>query len=148
MHMVCVPADRVAARERRRAGGLPANVRRFGANSCDLHAIADWLTECGVTTVAMESTGVYWIPLFELLESRGFEVWLVEPGQLSRCGAGPRPTCSTCSGFSGCTPTACCGRRSGRPIRSWPCAATTASGRCRSVMPPATSSTCKRLWSR
>ena len=38
----------------------------------------------------MESTGVYWIPLFELLESRGFEVWLVEPGQLSRCGARPK----------------------------------------------------------
>src|SRR5262249_20802203 len=37
-----------------------------------------------------ESTGVYWIPLFELLESRGFEVWLVEPGQLSRCGARPK----------------------------------------------------------
>jgi len=65
-------------------------VRRFGANSCDLHAIADWLKECGVTTVAMESTGVYWIPLFELLEARGFEVWLVEPGQLSRCGARPK----------------------------------------------------------
>ena len=38
----------------------------------------------------MESTGVYWIPLFELLEARGFEVWLVEPGQLSRCGARPK----------------------------------------------------------
>ena len=72
------------------AEGLPANVRRFGANSCDLIAIADWLTACGVTTVAMESTGVYWIPLFELLESRGFEVYLVEPGQLSRCGARPK----------------------------------------------------------
>ena len=48
------------------------------------------MTECGVTTVAMESTGVYWIPLFELLESRGFEVYLVEPGQLSRCGARPK----------------------------------------------------------
>src|SRR5262249_37553635 len=40
-----------------------------------------------VTTVALESTGVYWIPLYELLEARGLEVWLVEPGQLSRCGA-------------------------------------------------------------
>ena len=38
----------------------------------------------------MESTGVYWIPLFELLESQGFEVNLVEPGQLSRCGARPK----------------------------------------------------------
>ena len=48
------------------------------------------MTECGVDTVALESTGVYWIPLFELLQSRGFEVWLVEPGQLSRCGARPK----------------------------------------------------------
>jgi hypothetical protein len=83
MHMVCVPTDRVSPA----SAEAPANVRRFGANSCDLLAIADWLTECGVTTVAMESTGVYWIPLFELLESKGFEVWLVEPGQLSHCGA-------------------------------------------------------------
>jgi transposase len=90
MHMVCVPAERVLAARERGPGGLPANVRRFGANSCDLVALADWLTECGVTTVALESTGVYWIPLFELLESRGFEVWLVEPGQLSRCGARPK----------------------------------------------------------
>ena len=89
MHMVCVPSDRFpsAAVE---AGSLPANVRRFGANSCDLVAIADWLAECGITSVAMESTGVYWIPLFELLEWRGFEVYLVEPGQLSHCGARPR----------------------------------------------------------
>jgi len=90
MHMVCVPADRVGPSPESAPGGLPAQVRRFGANSCDLHAIADWLKDCGVTTVAMESTGVYWIPLFELLEARGFEVWLVEPGQLSRCGARPK----------------------------------------------------------
>lgn len=87
MHMVCVPSDRVPAPA---ASDTPAHVRRFGANSCDLVGIADWLRQCGVTTVAMESTGVYWIPLFELLESRGFEVWLVEPGQLSRCGARPK----------------------------------------------------------
>jgi transposase len=90
MHMVCVPADQVPAQGEDSAEGLPANVRRFGANSCDLQAIAAWLAECGVTTVAMESTGVYWIPLFELLEARGFEVYLVEPGQLSRCGARPK----------------------------------------------------------
>jgi len=89
MHMVCVPAGSVAT-TMTETGGLPPHVRRFGANSCDLRAIADWLQSCGVTTVAMESTGIYWIPLFELLESRGLEVWLVEPGQLSRCGARPK----------------------------------------------------------
>jgi hypothetical protein len=90
MHMVCVPADRYPAQVEGVSEGLPANVRRFGANSCDLAAIVAWLSECGVTTVAMESTGVYWIPLFELLESRGFEVYLVEPGQLAHCGARPK----------------------------------------------------------
>jgi len=89
MHMVCVPAGSVSPRPIE-PGGLPPQVRRFGANTCDLQAVAAWLRECGVTTVAMESTGVYWIPLFELLESRGFEVWLVEPGQLARCGARPK----------------------------------------------------------
>jgi transposase len=90
MHMVCVPAASVVPAAPSQVDALPAHVRRFGANSCDLHAIADWLKACGVTTVAMESTGVYWIPLYELLESRGFAVWLVEPGQLSRCGARPK----------------------------------------------------------
>lgn len=52
-------------------------VREFPSFTVDLNAIADWLKTCGVDTVAMESTGVYWIPLFELLESRGFTVLLV-----------------------------------------------------------------------
>jgi transposase len=90
MHMVCVPVDRVASPDSDAAESPPANIRRFGANSCDLSAIADWLAACAVTTVAMESTGVYWIPLFELLEARGFEVYLVEPGQLAHCGARPK----------------------------------------------------------
>lgn len=52
-------------------------VREFPSFTEDLYRLADWLTECGIETVAMESTGVYWIPLFELLESRGFTVYLV-----------------------------------------------------------------------
>ena len=79
MHMVCVPADRDAN-----------PVRRFGANTADLQELAAWLKKCRIKTIALESTGVYWIPLFELLESLGFEVYLVEPGQLSRCGARPK----------------------------------------------------------
>jgi transposase len=54
------------------------SVREFGTFTADLEALADWLKKCGVTSVAMESTGVYWIPLFELLERRGFEVKLVD----------------------------------------------------------------------
>jgi transposase len=53
------------------------SVREFGSFTEDLEAIAVWLRECGVDVVAMESTGVYWIPLYELLESRGFTVYLV-----------------------------------------------------------------------
>ena len=47
-------------------------VRAFGTFTRDLHALADWLRECGVTSVAMGSTGVYWIPASEILEARGF----------------------------------------------------------------------------
>ncbi len=53
------------------------SVRRFATFTEDLHALADWLRQCGMTTVAMESTGVYWIPLFQILEVRGVEVCLV-----------------------------------------------------------------------
>lgn len=63
---VSVPADRD-----------PQPLREFGMNTPDLITIADWLKACGVTTVAMESTGVYWIPLYEILEARGFKVYLV-----------------------------------------------------------------------
>jgi transposase len=52
-------------------------VRTFGTFSGDLHRLADWLQKVGITTVAMESTGVYWIPVFEILEVRGIEVLLV-----------------------------------------------------------------------
>jgi transposase len=54
------------------------DVREFEAFTCGLRSVSEWLRRCGVTTVAMESTGVYWIPLFELLESEGFEVLLVD----------------------------------------------------------------------
>src|SRR3954471_24298356 len=52
-------------------------VRTFRSFTGDLHALADWLKEVGITTVAMESTGVYWIPAFEILEAQGLEVLLV-----------------------------------------------------------------------
>jgi transposase len=48
----------------------------------DLHAVADWLLSCGVDVVALESTGVYWIPVFEVLEQRGLTIWLVDAPQL------------------------------------------------------------------
>jgi transposase len=64
---VAVPADRGAE-----------NVRSFPTFMQDLYALAEWLKQCGIRTVAMESTGVYWIPLFQILEERDFEVCLVD----------------------------------------------------------------------
>jgi transposase len=58
------------------------SVREFKSFTADLYELADWLKHCGVTTVAMESTGIYWIPLFEILEERDFEVRLVNPRHL------------------------------------------------------------------
>ena len=63
---VAVPPDRAAE-----------PVRSFETFTRDLSELADWLQSCGVRTVAMESTGVYWIRLFQILETRGFEVFLV-----------------------------------------------------------------------
>jgi transposase len=65
-HVVAVPED---------ADDEP--VRTFKSFTADLHRLADWLAEVGITTIAMESTSVYWIPVFEILETRGFEVVLV-----------------------------------------------------------------------
>jgi transposase len=52
-------------------------VRTFGTFTDELHRLADWFARCGITTIAMESTGVYWIPVFEILQQRGFEVMVV-----------------------------------------------------------------------
>ena len=57
-------------------------VQEFEAFTADLYRLADWLGECGVETVVMESTGVYWIPLFGVLEERGFAVMLVDPRRI------------------------------------------------------------------
>ena len=65
-HFVAVPVDRD-----------DEPVREFASFTVDLNALADWLERCEIKIVAMESTGVYWIPLYELLQRRGFEVLLV-----------------------------------------------------------------------
>lgn len=58
-------------------GSCSKAVRSFPTFTEDLHALRDWLIECGITSVAMESTGVYWIPLFQILEAAGLKVCLV-----------------------------------------------------------------------
>ena len=72
-HWVCGPATR--------ADGKP-NVRLFGTTTDQLTELADWLAPHGVESVAMESTSVYGIPIYELLEARGIEVLLVNARQL------------------------------------------------------------------
>jgi transposase len=71
-------------------------VRGFGACTADLEAMATWLQQCGVTTVAMESTGVYWIPLFELLEARGFAVVLADAREVQRAPGRPKTDVRDC----------------------------------------------------
>jgi transposase len=73
---VCVPEDRDAE-----------PVRPFGTLTPDLYALAAWLAACRIVTVAMESTGVYWIPVYELLEARG-----------SRCTSSTHAISSMCRG--------------------------------------------------
>ena len=70
-HFAAVPADRAEQ-----------PVQEFEAFTADLYRLADWLAECGVETVVMESTGVYRIPLFGVLEERGFQVMLVDPRRI------------------------------------------------------------------
>ena len=66
-HWACVPSSSTES----------TNIRPFGCTTPDLIALADWFSECGVTSVAMESTGVEWIPLFHILSARDFKVFLV-----------------------------------------------------------------------
>ena len=72
-HLVSVPEDR-----------SDESVRTFGTFTKDLHALADWLTECGITTVAVEATGVYWIPLYEILEERNLKPKLIDSRSVGR----------------------------------------------------------------
>ena len=69
----CVPADRVSE-----------SVQYFATFTPDLHSLADWLVKHAIDTVAMESTGVYWIPVFEILEARGLKVYLVNAHYLKK----------------------------------------------------------------
>lgn len=72
-HYVAVPGDRDEY-----------SVQEFGCYTPDLQALADWLTHCRITQVAMEATGVYWIGLFQVLQARGFDVIVVNPQQIKQ----------------------------------------------------------------
>ena len=72
-HFVSVPEDRAEE-----------SIRAFGTFTEDLERLADWLIECGIRTVAIEATGVYWIPLYEILEQRGLNPKLVDSRSIGR----------------------------------------------------------------
>jgi hypothetical protein len=125
MHMAAVRADRT-----------PEPVRSFGTFTTDLHRLVDWFKECGVETVVMESTSVYWIPIFELLDARGFTVFLVNARDAKHV-----------PGRSGCNVfilMVCYVPAFGPRARSPSCEHTCVSASVCSNMRPHISSTCRR----
>jgi transposase len=123
-------------------------VREFASFTEDLHRLADWLTACGVDTPevtkgAMESTGVYWIPLFELLESRGFTVYLVNARHVKNV-SGRKSDVLDCQWLQQLMSFGLLAARSGPRATSARCAVWRGSARCCSTIKPDTFSTCRR----
>jgi transposase len=96
VHFVAVAPPDVPAGFRNPEPKLPDGVRKFGTTTPDLEALVAWLKECGVTTVAMESTSVLWVPLYDLLASRGFDVILVDPRQTKHAPGRPKSDVLDC----------------------------------------------------
>jgi transposase len=96
VHFVAVPVASVPEGFINPDEQLPKGVRKFGATTGELEALAAWLKDCHVQTIAMESTGVYWIPLFELLSSQGLEVLLVDPRQTKHAPGRPKTDVLDC----------------------------------------------------
>jgi transposase len=105
------------------------SVREFGAFTRDLHHLADWLTSCGIETIGMESTGVYWIPVFELLEQAGFTVLLVDARKVKNV-SGRKSDVLDCQWLQQLHTYGLSKVLFARPMRSWCCAATCASAPC------------------
>jgi transposase len=116
--------------------GIP---NRFNTFTDDLHRLADWFEQCGVKTVVMESTGVYWIPIYEILEQRGFAG---VAGQCPGCQARSRPQVSDAQWLQRLHE--CCGAASGRRARSRRCGPICASASACWITRRPTSSTCRR----
>jgi len=101
-HWACVPA-----------GSSDRPVRQFGTFTADLEALADWFKDCGVTSVAMEATGVYWIPCSRFWSGGDFK-WCWSMRAKPRTSPDAKATCRIASGFSGCIAMACSRVPSGR----------------------------------
>ena len=118
---------RVCARVPDRRGRVAELIASYGTTTPDLLALHEWLQGLGVTQVAMESTGVYWKPLYYLLED-DFEVLLVNAAHVKHVPGRKTDTIDAAWRRS-CWPTACCGRVSCRPRRSGSCATSPATAR-------------------
>ena len=103
---VAVPADRDAE-----------PVRCFQTFTIELQGLADWLQQYGIRTVAMKSTGVYWIPLFQILEKRKIDVPLDNAHHIKNV-PGRKTELRTASGSRTCTLAGCCGAHFGRMMKS------------------------------
>jgi len=131
-HWVAVPEDRDEE-----------PVRCFGCFTADLQAMARWLKKCGVTTVAMESTGVYWIPCYQILEEHGFQVNLVNARHVKNV-PGRKGNVSDCQFSNVFTPMGSCPVLFVPTTRYASCVPTGDTGRTLSATPPTISSTCRR----
>ena len=118
-------------------------VRSFGTFTTDLHRLAASFAECGVETVAMESTSVYWVPIYELLDARGFTCSLSMHATPSTC-PGARPTSAMHNGCSGFILTVCCAPAFAPKVISSRYAPTYVSASVCSSMRPRIFSTCRR----
>jgi transposase len=94
---VAVPEGSVPDRRAGRSDDLPSRVRCFGTCTAELRRLADWLRKAGVDAVAMEATGVYWVPLYDLLEAEGFRVTLVDPHQTRAAPGRPKTDVKDCT---------------------------------------------------
>lgn len=118
-------------------------VQTFQAFTADLQRMADWLVATGTKTVVMESTGVYWVAAFEVLESRGLEVVLANARE-ARAVPGRKSDVNDASGCSGCTHAGCCERASDLAVTLPNCAPTCVPAKSTPTTPPRTSNTCRR----
>jgi transposase len=96
LHYVAVPLDAPPAGYVNPDPKLPPFIRVFGTNTADLHALATWLQQCGITTVALQSTGVYHLPLVDVLQQHGLEVIIVDPRQTASAPGRPKTDVLEC----------------------------------------------------
>ncbi len=118
-------------------------VQTFQAFTGDIERMADWLVSAGIKTVALESTGVYWVPVYEVLEDRGIEV-IVANAREARAVPGRKSDVNDAQWLQRLHACACCERASAPGATSPPCALTCACANAISSTELPTFSICRR----